>query len=154
MGMAHQLVPLLAATAMAASAASGADDATNNLWVARHALRDELWEIARSHASAAGTNEESRLIILESYAREGRWKDVKEALSRWPDAGGDGVEYYRAVASGDHAAAAKILERGGSKPAVVVVPMAEGHLAQALFPHLKNTRRFYMRPGVRVRVFW
>ena len=46
------------------------------------------------------------------------------------------------------------LERGGSKPAVVVVPMAEGHLAQALFPHLKNTRRFYMRPGVRVRVFW
>ncbi len=46
------------------------------------------------------------------------------------------------------------LEKNGCKPTVVIVPMAEGHLAQALFPYLKNTRRFYMRPGVRVRVFW
>ena len=124
-GMAHQLLPLLAATAMAASSASGADDVTNSLLVARHALRDELWEIARSHASAAGTNEESRLIILESYAREGRWKDVKETLSRWPGAGGDGMEYYRAVARGDHAAAAKILERGGSKDGIVAARLFE-----------------------------
>jgi hypothetical protein len=40
------------------------------------------------------------------------------------------------------------------KPAVVIVPMEEGHLVQPLFPYLKNTKRFYMRPGVRVRVFW
>ena len=46
------------------------------------------------------------------------------------------------------------LEKKGSRPTVVIVPMTEGHLAQALFPHLKNTKRFYIRPGVRARVFW
>ncbi|MGN0846613.1 MAG: hypothetical protein ACI4RA_04430 [Kiritimatiellia bacterium] len=46
------------------------------------------------------------------------------------------------------------LEKTGAKPTVVIVPMTEGHLVQPLFPHLKNTKRFYMRPGVRVRVFW
>ena len=42
----------------------------------------------------------------------------------------------------------------GSKPDVVVVPAAEGHLVQPLFPHLKNTKRFEMRRRVRVRAFW
>ena len=54
------------------------------------------------------------------------------------------------------------LAAAGVKPAVVIVPMEEGHLVQPLFPHLKHTKRFYMRPriperkvrGVRVRVFW
>jgi len=48
----------------------------------------------------------------------------------------------------------KRLAAGGVKPTVVIVPMTEGHLVQPLFPHLKNTKRFFMRPGVRVRVFW
>ena len=48
----------------------------------------------------------------------------------------------------------KRLAAEGVKPTVVIVPMTEGHLVQPLFPHLKNTKRFYMRPGVRVRVFW
>ncbi len=48
----------------------------------------------------------------------------------------------------------KQLAAGGVKPTVVIVPMTEGHLVQPLFPHLKHTKRFYMRPGVRVRVFW
>ena len=42
----------------------------------------------------------------------------------------------------------------GQKPNVVVVPAEEGHLVQPLFPHLKNTKRFEMRPHVRVRAFW
>ena len=46
------------------------------------------------------------------------------------------------------------LQKSGIKPTVVIVPMTEGHLVQPLFPHLKNTKRFYMRPKVRVRVFW
>ena len=46
------------------------------------------------------------------------------------------------------------LAETGAKPTVVIVPMEEGHLVQPIFPHLKNTKRFYMRPGVRVRVFW
>ncbi len=48
----------------------------------------------------------------------------------------------------------KQLAAADMKPAVVIVPMEEGHLVQPLFPYLKNTKRFYMRPGVRVRVFW
>ena len=48
----------------------------------------------------------------------------------------------------------KQLAVAGTKPTVVIVPMTEGHLVQPLFPHLKNTKRFHMRPGVRVRVFW
>ena len=56
----------------------------------------------------------------------------------------------------------KRLAADGIKPVTVVVPMEEGHLVQPLFPHLKNTKRLYMRPripernvrGVRVRVFW
>ena len=115
----------LAIVALAVCGAAVATASSNDLMVARHALRDELWEVARRHASAAGTNEESRLIILESYAREGRWDDVKKALSLWPGEGGDGIEYYRAVARGDHAAAAKILERGGSKEGLVAVRLFE-----------------------------
>ncbi len=54
------------------------------------------------------------------------------------------------------------IQKAGIKPSVVIVPMEEGHLVFPLFPHLKHTRRFYMRPrikdrnvkGVRVRVFW
>ena len=56
----------------------------------------------------------------------------------------------------------KRLAETGIKPTVVIVPMEEGHLVQPYFPHLKHTKRFYMRPriperkvkGVRVRVFW
>jgi hypothetical protein len=46
------------------------------------------------------------------------------------------------------------LAESGAKPTVVIVPMEEGHLVQPLFPYLKKTKRFYMRPGLRVRVFW
>mgnify|MGYP004637484329 FL=1 len=42
----------------------------------------------------------------------------------------------------------------GGRPDVVVVPAAEGHLVQPLFPHLRNTKRFEMRPHVRIRAFW
>lgn len=42
----------------------------------------------------------------------------------------------------------------GRRPDAVIVPAEEGHLVQPLFPHLKNTRRFEMRPRVRVRIFW
>lgn len=51
----------------------------NGLDVARAALRDGLWDMARTYAGAA-TNDESRLVVLESYAGEGRWRDVAEVL--------------------------------------------------------------------------
>ena len=48
----------------------------------------------------------------------------------------------------------EVLANLGMKPTVVIVPMTQGHLVMPLFPHLRHTKRFYMRPGVRVRVFW
>ena len=50
--------------------------------------------------------------------------------------------------------ALKQIAASGAKPAVVIVPMTEGHLVQPLFPHLKHTKRYFIRPGVRARVFW
>ncbi|MBR2838866.1 MAG: tetratricopeptide repeat protein [Kiritimatiellae bacterium] len=111
-------IVLLAAFASSAPAATELD-------IAREALRDGLWEIARTHAAASGTNEEARLVILESYAGEGRWKDVRETLSGWPDATGEGIEYYRAVTRGDHAAAAKILRNAGSREGIVAASLFE-----------------------------
>jgi uncharacterized protein (TIGR03663 family) len=46
------------------------------------------------------------------------------------------------------------LARDGIKPSVVVCPAEEGHKVMPLFPHLNRTRRFEMRPRVRVRAFW
>lgn len=46
------------------------------------------------------------------------------------------------------------LKESGIQPIAVLVPLSEGHLAQAYFPTLSHTRRYYIRPGVRVRLFW
>jgi len=46
------------------------------------------------------------------------------------------------------------LSKKGVKPTIVVCPAEEGHLVMPLFPHLNRTRRFEMRPRVRIRVFW
>ena len=50
--------------------------------------------------------------------------------------------------------ALETLAKDGVKPAVVVCRAEYGHLVQPLFPHLNRTRRFEMRPHVRVRAFW
>ena len=97
--------------------------ALDDLAVARQALRDGLWEVARAHAEKVATDE-ARLVILESLAGEEKWPEIGEALERWRSACGDGFDYYRAVVRGDHAAAMAILEKGGS---------FEGHVAAAMY---------------------
>ena len=97
--------------------------ALDDLAVARQALRDGLWEVARAHAEKVATDE-ARLVILESLAGEEKWPEIGEALERWRSARGDGFDYYRAVVRGDHAAAMAILEKGGS---------FEGHVAAAMY---------------------
>lgn len=99
----------------------------NGLDVARAALRDGLWDMARTYAGAA-TNDESRLVILESYAGEGRWRDVAEALKMWPDSRGPGFDYYRAVSAGDHTTALKILKAGDSPEGIVEARLFEAEL--------------------------
>lgn len=101
-------------SAVVASAAS-----SNDLDVARQALRDGLFEIARAHAAKAGDGADARLVTLESWAAEGQWTAVSNALSRWTDAQGVAFDYYRAVVRGDHADAARILAKGGSSDGLV-----------------------------------
>ena len=64
--------------------------------VARAALRDGLWDVARKHAALAG-GDDAKLAAVESYLREKRWDDALKAL--------DGVEnpgafarFYKAFA--------------------------------------------------------
>ena len=104
----------------AALSATAADE----LSIAKEALRDGLWEIARTHA---GTNAsaEVRLVILESFAGEGKWDEIGKRLAAWKDATGDGFDYYRAVVKGDHAGAIEILKRGGSADGLVEAKLFE-----------------------------
>ena len=105
--------------------------AADELSVAQEALRDGLWEIARNHAGA-GDSSEARLVILESYAGEGKWDEIGKRLSAWKGVKGDGFDYYRAVVKGDHAAAMEILKRGGSSEGIVQAKLYEAEtLAKA-----------------------
>ncbi|MGN0832050.1 MAG: tol-pal system YbgF family protein [Kiritimatiellia bacterium] len=116
------LLTLVLATGARADAPAAAD-APDDLGIARQALRDGLWEVARAHAEKVATDE-ARLVILESLAGEEKWAEIGAALERWREVRGDGFDYYRAVVRGDHAAAMAILEQGGSP---------EGHVAAAMY---------------------
>ena len=112
---------------VAAGSAASADE----LSIAKEALRDGLWEIARAHTGTNDT-EEARLIVLESLAGEGKWDEIGKRLAAWKDAKGDGFDYYRAVALGDHAGAMGILKRGGSAEGLVEAKLFEAEtLAKA-----------------------
>ncbi len=63
--------------------------ALSELEVAREALRDGLWEVARTHAAQVDSPE-AKEIVLESYAREKRWDKVLENAKDAP--------YYCALA--------------------------------------------------------
>lgn len=80
----------------------GAADATNELSVAREALRDGLWSVARAHVQAL-ESDEAREIILESYAREEAWPQLLDYIKSLPQtdaasALGELSAYYRALA--------------------------------------------------------
>ena len=88
--------------------------AADDIDIARQALRDGLWDVARAHAGRADS-ETARLVILESYASEGRWADVKAALASWGGASPNpAFGYYRAVVDGKLEEAAAMLKANGS----------------------------------------
>ncbi len=67
--------------------------------IAREALRDGLWDVARTHALRAGEDRpESRTVIAESFAREGKWTDLLATLEKWKNPDEDAFVYYRALA--------------------------------------------------------
>lgn len=86
---------------LAALALGGAGRAAEEIDIAREALRDGLWDVARSHAAQSETRE-AKLIVLESYAREDDWAALARALDGFDAAGGTGDDeafvYYRALA--------------------------------------------------------
>lgn len=97
---------------------------TNDLAVARQALRDGLWTVARAHAGKVGSDE-AKLVVLESLAGENKWGEIAERLKGWKGLKGDGFDYYRAVVGGDHATARRILKKGGSAEGLLEVQLQE-----------------------------
>jgi tetratricopeptide (TPR) repeat protein len=84
--------------------------AADELEIAREALRDGLWSVARNHAAKEG-GEAARRLILESYAREGDWQELGRTLAGWTNAVGNVYDYYRAAAAGDYFKAVEILRK-------------------------------------------
>ena len=82
---------------VAAIALAGSLFAQDELSLARAALRDSLWEIARSHAAKAG-GEDARMVALESLAREGKLAAIPEFLRPLGGDESEGERYYHALA--------------------------------------------------------
>ena len=76
-----------------ASFSASADE----LSVAREALRDGLWDVARMHAEKSD-NPDARVVIAESFAREGKWKELLETIEGWKNPEDEPFVYYRALA--------------------------------------------------------
>lgn len=86
--------------------------ADEELDIAKQALRDGVWSVAREHALRSH-GDEGRLVVLESYARESRWQDVLTTLAAWGEPDGEGFLCYRAMAlakTGEGAKARKLLD--------------------------------------------
>ena len=114
---------ILSAFALSAFAGQPSD-----LEVARAALRDGLWSVARSHAEAAG-GDDARLVILESYASEERWDDVKRELAKAAvPTNSAAFAYYQAVVDGRLAEAAEHLSAAGSQAGLAAAKMLEADL--------------------------
>ena len=97
--------------------------------VARQALRDGLWEVARTHALRL-EGEEAKLLVLESYCRESRWADALKTLSAWTVEEDEGFLYFKALA----------LSETGRKTE-----------ARELLSKTKFTRTDYQVPAARLR---
>ncbi len=108
----------LFAAIVAAFAASAM--AADDMEVAKSALRDGLFDVARSHAAKVDSDE-AVLVTVESYAKEARWADAIKALDSRKDAKGDAFTYWRALALerlGDLDGASALLE-----PAAFATPV-------------------------------
>lgn len=106
------------------SLAEGAD----SLDVARAALRDGLWSIARAHAAEAD-DPAARLIVLESYAGEDRWDDVKAELAKGSVPTNElAFAYYAAVVDGRYEDAIAALKASGSQAGALEAKMLEADL--------------------------
>lgn len=112
---------LMAVSALTVSAA-------DELAIAKAALRDGFWEIARMHGALAG-GDEGRLIVLESLANEGKWDEIGAELSRsaYPT-NESAYVYYRAASEGRLEDALEALKRTQSQAGATETKMLEADL--------------------------
>lgn len=100
----------------------------SDLEVARSALRDGLWQVARLHAEAVG-GDDARLIVLESYASEGRWEAVKVELDKAAvPTNNAAFAYYQAVIDNRLEDAVEHLKSSGSQAGLAEAKMLEADL--------------------------
>lgn len=84
-----------------------------DLAVAREALKNGLWQIARQQAETE-TGVEARLIVIESYANEDRWEDVRAELSSVASiTNSPQLDFYRAIIDGRTKDAISLLRSSG-----------------------------------------
>lgn len=116
----------------AALMASAADESA----IAKAALRDGFWEIARMHGALVG-GDEGRLIVLESLANEGKWEEIGAELSRAAYPTNDNAfAYYRAASEGRLDDALAALKKTSSQAGEVETKMLEADILLR-----KNDRR-------------
>lgn len=117
----------LAAAIIAWSLVSIAESASS-LDVARAALRDGLWQIARTHAVGVD-DPAARLIVLESYASENRWDEVEAELKKGSVPTNDfAFAYYTAVVDGRYGDAIAALKASGAQAGNLEAKMLEADL--------------------------
>lgn len=103
-------------------------DELPHLDIARAALRDGLWTVARHHADMAG-GDEGRLIVLESFASEGKWDDVRAELAKGNvPTNSTAFAYYQAVVDGRLEDALAELRESGSEAGELEAKMLEADL--------------------------
>lgn len=116
--------------------------AASELDVAKSALRDGLWQVARTHAEADGS-EEARLVILESFAAEDRWDAVEAELGKGGSVTNTAAYgYYRAVIDGRFDDAVAKLRESGSEAGLAEAKMLEADL-QLKRDHLSAARELW-----------
>lgn len=99
-----------------------------DLVVAREALKDGLWQIARQQAETED-GLEARLIVIESYANEDRWDDIRTELSSVTSVtNSPQLDFYRAVVDGRTRDAIALLKSSGTEVGVGEAKMMEADL--------------------------
>lgn len=117
----------------------------DELAIAREALRDGLWSVARKHAEAAcpEAGESALLVILESYASENRWDEVKSELVKAGAVSTNAAfAYYRAACEGRIDEAIQLLREGSdSEGSAVKMLEADLFVRKGDFDSAKNLWR-------------
>lgn len=101
----------------------------DDLAVARAALRDGLWKVARQHAARASGGA-AHAVELEACANEGDWGSVLKKLKEWKEPKGPLYDYYRAAARGDAEKLLVILRASGRAEALLDAQMLEADLLE------------------------